>query len=326
MAGIKLLSTLTTVVVGLTAFALVGCASEQQGQQKSGQSSAQTYPLPGEQVFPEGIALNEATGDFFVGSTTDGTIFRGNVAEPGEEAEVFLEPGGDGRSTAVGMKVDPEGRLFVAGGDTGRIFVYDTNTGELVGSFSNDQEMTFVNDVALTPDSSAYFTDSRNPELYRVLPNPDGGYEFEPFLSFEATVLEYDEGINLNGIAASEDGRYLVTVKSNTGELYRIDPGTEEVSLIDTGGADLTSGDGVLLDGQTLYVVRNRQELIVPIELSEDFSSGVAGENFTDESFMFPTTIAKVGDRLLAVNAQFDRRDGRDPELPFDVTSIPIPD
>ncbi len=224
------------------------------------------------------------------------------------------------------MKVDPGGRLFVAGGDTGRIFVYDTNTGELVGSFSNDEEMTFVNDVALTPDSSAYFTDSMNPELYRVLPNPDGGYEFEPFLSFEATVLEYDEGINLNGIAASEDGRYLVTVKSNTGELYRINPGTEEVSLIDTGGADLTNGDGILLDGQTLYVVRNRQELIVPIELSEDFSSGVASESFTDESFMFPTTIAKVGDRLLAVNAQFDRREGQDPELPFDVTSIPIPD
>jgi sugar lactone lactonase YvrE len=326
MAGIKLLSTLTTVVVGLTAFALVGCASEQQGQQQSEQKSDQSYPLPGEQVFPEGIALNEATGDFFVGSTTDGTIFRGNVAEPGEEGEVFLEPGGDGRSTAVGMKVDPGGRLFVAGGDTGHIFVYDTNTGELVGSFSNDEEMTFVNDVALTPDGSAYFTDSRNAELYRVFPNPDGGYEFEPFLSFEATVLEYDEGLNLNGIAASEDSRYLVTVKSNTGELYRIDPGTEEVSLIDTGGADLTNGDGILLDGQTLYVVRNRQELIVPIELSEDFSSGVAGESFTDESFMFPTTIAKVGDRLLAVNAQFDRREGQDPELPFDVTSLPIPD
>jgi sugar lactone lactonase YvrE len=330
VASNKLLFILTAIVAGLTAFALGGCASDQRGQQqpeqKSDQPSAQTYPLPGEQVFPEGVALNEATGNFFVGSTTDGTVFRGNLAEPGKEAEVFLEPGGDERTTAVGMKVDPEGRLFVAGGDTGRIFVYDTNTGELVGSFSNDAGMTFVNDVAFTPDGSAYFTDSMNPELYRVFPNPEGGYELEPFLSFEGTVLEYDEGFNLNGIAASEDGRYLVTVKSGTGELYRIDPRTKQVSLIDTGGVDLTNGDGILLDDQTLYVVRNRQELIVPVELSEDFSSGVAGETSTDESFLFPTTIAKVGNRLLAVNAQFDRRESRDPELPFSVTSVPIPE
>jgi sugar lactone lactonase YvrE len=330
MISVKPLFNLTITVIGLTAFALGGCASDQRGQQqpeqKSDQPPAQIYPLPGEQIFPEGIAFNEATGDFFVGSTTDGAVFRGNVAEPGEEVELFLEPGGEERSTAVGMKVDPEGRLFVAGGDTGRIFVYDTNTGGLVGSFSNDEEMTFVNDVALTPGGSAYFTDSMTPELYRVFPNPDGGYEFEPFLSFEGTKLEYDEGINLNGIAASEDGRYLVAVKSNTGELYRIDPGTKEVSLIDTGGADITNGDGILFDGQTLYVVRNRQELIVPIKLSEDFSSGAAGEGFTHESFMFPTTIAKAADRLLAVNAQFDRRGSGDPELPFSVTSVPIPE
>ena len=69
---------------------------------------------------------------------TDGTVFRGNVAEQGEEPEVFLEPGDDGRSTALSMKVDSEGRLFIAGGGTGRIFAYDTNPGELVESFSND--------------------------------------------------------------------------------------------------------------------------------------------------------------------------------------------
>ena len=52
-----------------------------------------------------------------------------------------------------------------------------------------------MNDVALTLDGSAYFTDSMNPELYRVFPNDEGGYEFERFLSFEGTTLEYDEGL-----------------------------------------------------------------------------------------------------------------------------------
>lgn len=336
MPSIKpLLTLIAMVAVGLTA--LAGCADDQQPekQQEAKQSEQQSseqrrsegtsYPLPGEQVFPEGIALDTATGDFFVGSTTDGTIFLSNVAEPGTEARVFLGANEDGRSTAIGMKVDPEGHLFIAGGDTGRIFVYDTNTGELIEDFSTSAEMTFINDVALTPDGSAFFTDSMNPELYRVFPDGAGGYEFEPFLSFEGTVLEYGQGLNLNGIAASEDGRYLITVKSNTGELYRIDTQTREVSLIDTNGADLTNGDGILLNDRTLYVVRNQQELIVPVELSEGFSSGTAGEGFTDESFMFPTTIAKADDRLLAVNAQFDRRGSGDPELPFNVTSVPIP-
>jgi hypothetical protein len=72
--------------------------------------------------------------------------------------------------------------------------------------------MTFVNDVALTHSGSAYFTDAMNPELYRVFPNCEGGCEFGRFLGFEGTVLEYGKGLNLNDIAASEDGRYLVSI------------------------------------------------------------------------------------------------------------------
>lgn len=290
------------------------------------QDEADVYPLPGEEVFPEGIALDAATGDFFVGATSDGTIFSSNVSQPGVEASVFSEGGADGRTTAIGMKTDGAGRLYVAGGDTGQMFVYDTTTGALIESFDNGQEMTFVNDVTLTSDGSAFFTDSMNPELYRVFPDGAGGYEMETYLNFEGTPVQYGEGFNLNGIVSSADGRYLVTVKSATGELFRIDTTTKEVSLIDTGGADLTNGDGLLLDGQTLYVVRNQQEAIVPVELSADFSSGVAGEPFTDESFMYPTTIAQSGSELLAVNSQFNARETGNPELPFNVSSVHIPE
>ncbi len=90
---------------------------------------ADVYPLPGEEVFPEGIALDAATGDFFVGATLDGTIFSSNVSQPGVGASVFSEGGADGRTTAIGMKTDGAGRLYVAGGDKGQMFVYDTTTG-----------------------------------------------------------------------------------------------------------------------------------------------------------------------------------------------------
>lgn len=328
------------VVAMILAVAGCGTPAEQGETTRAGREGGQTttrgggqfeqgariYPLPGEQVFPEGIALNGATGDFYVGSTTDGTVFRANVSEPGTEAEILLQPGSDGRSTAIGMKVDAQDRLFIAGGDTGQMFVYDAATGELVDSFSNEAQTTFVNDVTLTPDGSAYFTDSMNPELYRGYPDGAGGYEFESFLSFDGTPAEYGEGFNLNGISATEDGRYLLTVKSSTGELFRIDTQSKEVAAVDTGGADLTNGDGLLLDGQTLYVCRNQQEEIVPVEMSADFTSGEAGEPFTDPSFMYPTTIAKLGDSVYAVNSQFDRREGgAEPELPFNVSGVQVP-
>ena len=313
MPRIRLL--LALVVVTLSA---AGTAAAQ---------AAQTFPLPGDEVYPEGVAYRPATGDFFVGSTTDGAVFRGNVGRPSVEAETFLEPGADGRSTAIGMKVDSSGRLFIAGGDTGGMFVYDADTGELVDRFENGARSTFVNDVALTPDGSAFFTDSMNPELYRVFPDGSGGYRQETFIDFEGTPIEYEEGFNLNGIAATPDGRYLITVKSLSGQLFRIDTRSKEIAEIDTGGADLTNGDGLLLLGRTLYVVRNQNESIVPVELSRFFSSGTAGEGFTDNSLMYPTTIAAYDGRLLAVNSQFDARDeGRRPELPFTVSGIQIPD
>jgi WD40 repeat protein len=288
-------------------------------------SGAERYTLPGEEVFPEGVAYRPETGDFFVGSTTDGTVFQGNVEGDSEETEVFLEPGSDGRQIAIGMEVDEEGRLFIAGGDTGTIFVYDVETGDLVSSLHTPEaEATFLNDVAVTPNGDAFVTDSMRPVLFRVTSTPDGVKETEPWLDFGGTSLEYEEGFNANGIDATENGRYLIVVQSNTGELFRIDTESREVAQIDLGGETLTNGDGLLLDGRTAYIMRNEQELIVPVELSGDYTSGEVGESFTDPSLAYPTTIAKYDERLLVVNSQFDEREG-EPELPFTVSDIEIP-
>ncbi|MBD2778526.1 SMP-30/gluconolactonase/LRE family protein [Iningainema tapete] len=289
-------------------------------------SSFDRYILPGDTVFPEGVAYQPSTNNFFVSSTTDGTIFRGNQAQ--ESAEVFLIGGADGRTTAVGLKVDDEkGRLFVAGGATGQIFVYDTHNGELLAKFSNNKTPTFINDVAIAPNGDAYFTDSNNPILYRVFTNEANEIEFEAWLDFTGTSLQYLPGFNLNGIAASNDGKYLVVIQSNTGKLFRIDIASKEVSEIDLGGETLNNGDGILLsDKRTLYVVRNQQQLIVKVKLSKDFTRGKVVSSTTDPSFARPTTIAQAGERLLVVNSQFDRRgSGLTPDLPFTVSAISLP-
>ena len=287
-------------------------------------SVGRTFALPGEDIFPEGIAVDEQTGDFFVGSTVDGTIYRGNARDTPGELEVFLEPGVDRRESVTGMKVDGEGRLWIAGRFTERAFVYDTATGELIRTLeTSPNERTILNDVVVT-QNAAYITDSFRPTLFRV-PITDGEVgEIQPWLDLDETPIEYGSGFNLNGIAASEDGRYLITVQYNTGELYRIDIESEEIVQIDLGGDSVTTGDGIVLDGTTLYIVRNQPGDIVPVELSEDFTSGEVGDSFSDPSLAYPTTAAMYDGRLLVVNSQFGRQGG-EPALPFTVSSVPIP-
>ena len=321
------------VVILALALTAVSCGGTGEGggegngrsQTMQEASGAERYVLPGEQVFPEGVAYRSDTGDFYVGSTTDGTVFQGNVERGSKEAEVFLEPESDGRTTAIGMEVDEEGRLFIAGGATGRIFIYDAESGDQIRRLDTpDAGATFLNDVAVTPDGDAYFTDSMRPVLFRVPSTVDGVGDAEPWLNFEETPAEYQEGFNFNGIDATEDGRYLVAVQSNTGELFRIDTESKEVIEINLGRDTLTNGDGLLLDGRTVYVVRNEQALIVPVTLSGEYLTGEVRESFTDPSFAYPTTIAKTDGCLLVVNSQFDKQEG-DAKLPFTVSNIEVP-
>jgi len=289
----------------------------------SDDSAVRTFVLPGGRVFPEGVAHDPASGDFFVGSTQDGAVYRGNVRGGSRETEVFLEGGEDGRGGVTGMKVDDRGRLWIAGRTTGGAFVYDAASGRLIRAFETPRApATLINDVTVTPDA-AYFTDSFRPTLFRVPLTPGGDVgEIEPWLDLEGTPIRYQGGFNLNGIAATADGRYLITVQFNTGELYRIDTQSREVAEVDLGGETLNTGDGLLLDGRTLYVVRESPAQVVPVRLSEDLASGEVGEPFTDPSLRFPTTVAGYDERLLIVNSQLNT--GK-PKLPFTVSDIPTP-
>ena len=286
------------------------------------EDQARTFVIPGNAVFPEGVALDAETGDFYVGSTRDGAVYRGNIQNGGGALDLFLEPDPNEREGVTGMKVDAQGRLFIAGRRTGQAFVYDTSSGDLTETLETpNAPNTLINDVTLTEDA-AYFTDSFRPVLFRVPLTSDSVGEMEAWLELDATPITYQNGFNLNGIAATEDGRYLLTVQFNTGELYRIDTRTKEVAQVDLGGERLTTGDGLELDGQTLYAVRENPAEIVVLDLSEDFLSGEVRERITDPSLDFPTTLALANERLLVVNSQLDTAS---PALPFTVSSLPLP-
>src|SRR5262245_33876492 len=244
----------------------------------------ETIPLPNGWQ-PEGISVGNGT-TFYVGSIPTGAIYRGDL-RTGTGAQFIA--GGAGRA-AVGVEFD-RGRLFVAGGMTGKGFVYDARTGAVVRELqlATGGGATFVNDVVVTR-RAAWFTDSNRAVLYR-LPLAKNG---QPAATAQTVQLTGDfqlaAGFNLNGIDATPNGKTLVTVQSGTGKLFTVTAAglTKEIDL---GGQSVQNGDGILLAGRTLYVVRNQNNEIAVVQLGKGLASGQVARTITNAGFDVPTTI-----------------------------------
>ena len=310
---------------------------------RGGADTLTSYVLPDDARYPEGIAADNKSGDFYVSSVADGSIYRGNVSS--SNAELFLRGGEDGRTNATGLKLDNR-QLFVAGAGTGKVFIYNASSGKLIRSFEAQgvDKPIFLNDLAINPQTGdVYITDSFVPILWRVpaeeVNNSPTPGKLEPWLDLTDTPIKYTEGFNLNGIVATPDPRFLLTVQSNTGNLYRINTEDKKVRKVDLGGATLTQGDGLVLTDNTLYVIRNQGFpntnggfVTKIIEFDERFKSGhVEGDGTEVPSPEdFPTTAALVGEQLLVVNSQFNTKGGpvggtTPPEIPFTVSGMPAP-
>ena len=280
------------------------------------------------QSFPPSISLPDGWGPegivagrgpvIYSGSLVDGAIYaadartgRGQVLVPGQVGRV-----------AVGLAFDRRSNyLFAAGGPTGGASVYDAATGAHIATFQFTSGPRFINDVVVTR-SAAYFTNSSAPVLYR-LPLGQGG-SVSPATPVETIPLSGDykqvPGFNANGIVATADGAALIVVHSALGVLYRVDPATGVATLIDLDGASLSNGDGMLLEGNTLYVVRNRLNRIEVIDLEPDLSAGTVVETITSPEFAVPTTITRVGRALYVVNARFGTPPT--PDTPYSIIRV----
>jgi sugar lactone lactonase YvrE len=250
---------------------------------------------------PEGIEVGKGT-TFYVGSVADGAIWRGDL-RTGRGKEII--PGTSDRR-ATGIEFDNrKQRLFVAGAATGEAHVFDARNRTLVRTFKLGTAPTFINDVVVTP-GAAYFTDSSKPVLYKIPIGKGGRLGDAQTLQLSGDYAHVDGGFNLNGIDATRNGKTLVAIQSASGRLYRIDPATGAATAIAlANGESVPMGDGILLDGKTLYVVQNRINTVAVIDLAADLASGTVRTRLTDPDFKVPTTIDDFGRRLYAVNARF---------------------
>jgi sugar lactone lactonase YvrE len=261
---------------------------------------------------PEGIAVGHGN-TFFTGSLSGQGIWQGDLRSG--EGSPLVESGGP----FVGMKVDAHNRLWVAGGPAGNGYLFDATSGALLATvqLAPAGEATFVNDVVVTGDA-AYFTDSFRGVIYRVSLDATSVSEIDL-----TSIAPPAPGVfRFNGIDATPNGDPLIVVDSTAGVLYTVDAASGEAAPIDLGGAMVTAGDGLVLHGHTLYVVRNQLNLVAVIELAPDLSSGTLVDEITSSDFDVPTTAARFGSSLYVVNARFGTTDLDPLPNPYWITRI----
>jgi hypothetical protein len=271
--------------------------------------------------FPEGIESGRGTS-FFVGSMTDGTIWRGDFRTGSLSV---LAPGDPGLASAGIAYEARHNRIWVAGVGPmlvgrGDVRVYDASSGALLATYQVPG-VALMNDVAVTRDV-VYVTDSGFPQLVVIplgrhgsLPPPSAATTLQLGGDFVQT-----PGFNLNGIIAN-NGALLVD-QSSTGELFRVDPSTGVADELDLGGASLGYTDGLELVGHKLYVVRPFENRVTLVSLGADMTRGVVLGDLTDPSLDIPSTATVAAGRLWAVNLRFTTPP--EPTTPYWITQLPL--
>jgi sugar lactone lactonase YvrE len=260
---------------------------------------AEVIVLPGASS-AEGIAAGRGA-TFYAGDLFRGDIFRGDLQRG--TAELFIDaPAG---RLAVGMAADvPHDLLFVAGGFTGQAYVYDTRTGATVATYQlADPATTFINDVTVT-QRGAWFTDSLQAQLYFVPVSGAGVPGTFSTLALSGPAADTSADFNLNGIAATAEGKALIVGHSGNGELYTVNPATGASATI--AGVSVPNVDGLVLEAGRLWAVQNTDNQVARIRLAPHLASGVVEKVITSDLFQVPTTAARFGSRLAVVNAKFD--------------------
>ena len=302
-----------TVLGGAALAALAVTAGAGTANATSSTTWPTEFPLP-DGWLPEGIAIGSKPYAY-MGSRANGGIYRTDL-RTGEGKVLYAGATGQ---VAVGLKLDRDGLLYVAG-STGVARVHDSRTGEVLTTFQlTEATGHFINDVTLLGDR-AWFTDSRAAALYGVPRGRDGEVRTLPLTGDWVQTPDVN---NANGIVSTPDGRGLIVVSSTPGKLYNVSLKTGYATEMALVGADtVVNGDGLWRTGRTLYVIQNRLNLISVFDLDAKVTTATLRRTITDPRFDVPTTAAQFRDRLYLVNARFTSP--QTPETTFNAVAVSL--
>ncbi|GAA2136443.1 superoxide dismutase [Streptomyces synnematoformans] len=272
------------------------------------------FPLP-DGWLPEGITIGRRPYAY-MGSRANGAVLRADLRTGAGKVVHAGAPG----TAAIGLKLDRDGLLYVAGGVGGTASVIDARTGAVVVTHRlTPPAGHFVNDTVLL-GRTAWFTDSHAAVLYGV---PRGRRGEVRVLPLTGDWVQTPDAFNANGIVDAPDGRGVIVVSSDPGRLYHVDLRTGHATQIALrGAADVANGDGLVRVGHTLYVVQNRANLVAAFRLDRAVRTATLHRTITDPRFDVPTTAARFGNRLYLVNARFTSP--QEPDTAFNAVAVPL--
>lgn len=294
-----------TVVTSTSSLATTPTAT---AEPRRGVPAPETVALP-DGLRPEGITSGPGTR-FYVGSLADGRIVAGDLLTG---ASSTLWAGSAGRALR-GLFWDSRTNLVWAAGnvgDEGHVWAVDGTTGA-VASDTVVPGAEFLNDLVVEGDT-VWVTDSRIvPDRLTAIALTAGGAPTGAAPTFVPLGGAWPQGdgeaVNANGIRALPGGTLLLN-NSRAGGLWEVDPMTGDTSEIPvSGGPGLTGGDGLLLDGDTVYNVRGsgpaEVSVLELVPVGNAWAARWRGAR-TDETLHVPSTATLAGGWLWAVNARF---------------------
>lgn len=288
-----------------------------------------TVTLPGDAVYPEGIAL-AADGRLFAGSLTGGQLFRSACAGTAEEFAAVDAPHG-----AIGMHHDDAtGSLWVCGADSSTgaspaVYVLDGQTGALQAKHPFETGFGLCNDIAIAGDGTVYITESFGSMILRIAA-ADALTDAPASVWLQDPALAATQGaFGLNGVVV--EGSSLYVVHSETGALFRAQIGPDGApadlkSL--TLSAPLSGPDGLRgIPGQAgkMLVAEGGSGRLSSLTVTGDM---VQVELISD-TLDYPTSVVPTPDGTAAwvVESQFDHLFGFDPNPPgpFELVRVALP-
>lgn len=282
------------------------------------------YLLEGDDMFPEGVAFDPTARAFYVGSLTEAGLTR--VDADGTQS-VFV-PSGPAMLSSAGMKVDDAARrLWVCGSDdagSSHVYVYGLDDASLLETFDLAQlvDTASCNDLALDGQGAAYVTDPPSSAIHRLAVGGDASvWATDPLFDPELMSL------GLNGIAVTPDGTAVIVTKFISKQLLRVsmDDPTQIVAVELTGedfeGGSLVAGpDGIVFEGDTLYVVFD--DVVAEVVPNQDWTSGAVSILMPPTAGLSTATVAEG--EVYAVKSEVTAFAlGSAPELPFRIVRVP---
>jgi len=264
------------------------------------------FTIPEHDLYPENIAFDPVSGDYFLGSMGRSRILRIHADGSYEDFAKGLEPL---LQSAVGMKVDARRRLLwvcsgrytlfggsVEGPAQSGVLLFDIDDGSLLKSWMMEQPSPahIFNDLVLAADGDAYATTTLFGQIVRLSPEKD-----------EMELVLDTPGSHNNGITMDPEGRFLFFTLDR--EISRLELATGEVKKLEVPEDAGLGTDGLYFFEGSLISVKPRLDQVVRLHFSESLDRVDRVEVLADgePGFAYPTTGVVVGDSLVLVGTSF---------------------